>query len=417
MKSFLLKLLFTCFISTSLMAQDWNTVVTFTPLQSIGDICWVNETTAYAVSSLYNGTAINVKKTSDGGVNWVEQYAGNTQMNYYEIASPNSGGDVFIVGNYGILLHTDDGGANWSNMDIGTTEHLRDIFFLSNTIGYIAGDGATVLKTTDGGMNWIDLNAEMAGVGTIGKIYFINEDRGFAVGFNFGHETFDGGLTWSYMTEFEPVPGELFQIQDIQFVDENVGYISGDVGLLYKTEDGGDTWIDKQVIIPGYVTESLFSFKFLDSNPDIGFACGYDGLLINTNDAGDVWKLMTSDIPGTNSPGGPLFYAMDFYGNNGLMTVNGKILSYEYSTVSIAETSLNEDLIALFPNPVTDVINFSGIDDIVDEVLLVDLSGKVMKRIIKPTEHQIKCNDLNPGTYIFKIVSRDKITTKLFIKK
>ena len=418
MKSFLLKLLFTCFISTSLMSQEWNTIVTFTPSQSIKDIRWVNETTAYAVGALYNGTALNVKKTSDGGVTWEEQYAGNTSMNYYEIASPNNGDDVFIVGNYATLIHTNDGGTNWANLDVGTTEHFRDIFFLSNTIGYICGDGATILKTTDGGMTWVNLNAVMTGVNTIGKICFLNEDRGFIGGFNFGQETFDGGLTWDYIPGFEPVAGELFQIQDIQFLDENVGYMSGDLGLLYKTEDGGETWIDKQVVIPDYVTESLFSFKFLESNPNIGFACGYSGLLIRTYDAGDSWELMSSDIAGTNTPGGPIFHSLDFYGNKGLMTGNsGKLLSYEYSSVSITETSLNTNPISLYPNPVVDIINFSGFDAIIDEVQLIDLSGKVIKRIIKPTKHQIRCSGLNPGTYVFKIISRERIETKLFIKK
>ena len=418
MKSLLLKLLFVFFISTSLMAQDWNTIVTFTPSQSIKDICWVNETTAYAVSALYNGTALNVKKTSDGGATWVEQFAVNTSMNYYEIDSPNNGDDVFIIGNYGTLIHTNDGGTNWTNMDVGTTEHLRDIFFLSNSIGYICGDGATILKTTDGGMTWTNINAAMTGVNTIGKICFLNEDRGFIGGFNFGQETFDGGLTWTYIPGFEPAAGELFQIQDIQFLDENVGYLSGDVGLLYKTEDGGESWIDKQVVIPDYATESLFSFKFLDSNHNIGFACGYSGLLIRTFDAGESWELMSSDIAGTNTPGGPIFHALDFYGNNGLMTGNsGKLLSYQYSTVSITETDLNENQLTLYPNPVVDVINFSGFDSVIEEVQLIDLSGKVIKRIVKPSEPQIKCGGLNPGTYVFKVVSRERIMTKIFIKQ
>ena len=418
MKSFLLKLLFTCFIGTSLIAQDWNTIVTFNPSPTLRDMYMVNDSVAYTVGSLYNGTALNIKKTSDGGATWEDQFAGYTSMNYYEIASPNNGEDIFIVGNAAILIHTNDGGANWGTINLSTTENLRDIFFLSDSIGYICGDGATILKTTDAGTTWVNLNAIMNSVNTIGKICFLNEERGFIGGFNFFKETFNGGLNWTDVPGHEPgTVGNLFQIQDIQFLNENLGYISGDVGLLFKTEDGGSTWIDKQVLIPNHSIESIFSFKFLDSNPNIGFACGYYGLLIRTYDAGDNWEFMTSEIPDTNVPHGPTFHSLDFYGNKGFLTgKGGKVLEYEYINTSIPEFDTNENSISLFPNPANNVLNFSGFDGVINEVELIDLSGKVLKKLIKPTDNKINCSNLKSGAYLIKIIATDKIATKLFIK-
>ena len=417
MKSVFFTLLFTCFISTSIMAQDWNTLVTFTPASTLKDIYWVNESTAYTVGSMYNGTALNVKKTSDGGITWEAQYTGHTSMNYYEIDSPNDGEDIFIVGNYGILIHTNDGGDNWSNVDVGTTEHLRDIFFLSDLIGYIGADGATILKTTDGGMTWTNINAVMTGVNTIGKICFINEDRGFIAGFNFMQETFDGGLNWDYVPGFEPQAGELFQIQDIQFLDENVGYVSGDVGLLFKTIDAGANWTNKHVEIPDYAAESLFSFKFLDSDPKIGFACGYYGLLIRTYDAGDSWELMTSDVSGTNTPNGPTFQGLDFYGNHGLMVASGgKVLGFEYTITATDEIITEDNSIKLYPNPVNHMLTFSGNDKKINEVQIIDINGKVCKVITNPINNSIQCDDLENGKYILRIISKETISHKLFIK-
>lgn len=416
MKKTILNVVFACLLTTSLIAQDWNTAVTFSPSQSIKDICWVNETTAYAVSSLYNGTAINVKKTSDGGVTWVEQFAGNTSMNYYEIDTPNNGNDVFIVGNSGTLIHTNDGGENWSNIDVGTSIHLRDIYFMSETVGYIAGDSATILKTIDGGMTWTNTNAVMDGVSTINKVYFITENRGFAAGFNFMYETFDGGNTWAYVPGFEPEAGELFQIQEIQFLTEDVGYISGDVGLLYKTEDQGTTWVNKHVEIPGQAVESLFSFKFLDSNPNIGFACGYHGLLIKTNDAGESWEQMTSDIPGTNENEGPIFHSLDFYNNKGMLTgPQGKILTYEEILSNPDFTS--EVSITIYPNPVSEVLSFTAENLSVKEITIFDISGKMVQQIFNPSSNNINCNHLESGTYILSIKTENTIANKLFIKE
>jgi photosystem II stability/assembly factor-like uncharacterized protein len=341
-------------IPTSLMSQDWNTVLDLNS-QAVKDVCWVNETTAYAVSAIYSNDLVNVKKTSDAGLTWVEQYVGIPQMNYYEIASPNNGGDVFIVGNVGTLIHSDDGGSNWNIIDIGTTIHLRDIFFLSNSIGYISADYSHIWKTTDGGMTWALLASNIPDAGTIMNLCFINELRGFIVGFNYFHETFDGGLTWASVPGFEAVPGEDYQLRDVQFLDENIGYISGDVGMLFKTTDAGATWADKHVDHPD-PSVSLFSFKFLDSDPNIGFACGYHGLLIRTEDGGDSWDLMTSDVPGTNDPSGPIFHSLDFYGNKGLLVGPSKILGYEDPTTYPSPQNLLVDNygFATWEEPLTD---------------------------------------------------------------
>lgn len=415
MKSLIFKLLLICLIPTSLMAQDWNTIKSFSTGQTVKDVCWINETTAYAVSALYDGTDLNVKKTSDGGVSWVEQYAGNPSMSYYEIASPNNGGDVFIVGNSGTLLHTNDGGENWSNIDIGTTLHLRDIFFLSNSIGYIGADAANIFKTTDGGMTWANLNANTPVSGSVNKICFVNESIGYIAGLSYFFETVDGGLNWTYVPGFEP-NGENYQIQDLQFLDENVGYISGDVGLFFKTTDAGVTWVDKQVVIPDNPNASLFSFKFLDSYPSIGFACGYSGLLIRTYDAGDTWELMASDVSGTNEPDGPIFYALDFYEDHGLMVGPSKILEYVNTTSSTSEFITKDELIKLYPNPVNDILTFTVNDKIIDEVQVIDINGKVCKVITNPVINNIQCGDLLKGKYILKIISEKTISHKLFIK-
>lgn len=174
MKKTILNLIASLFITTIVYGQDWQTIKTFMPSQTLKDIVFVDATTAYAVSALYNGTAVHVKKTIDGGLTWEEQYTGHVSTSFKRIATPNNGNDVFVVGGAGILIHTNDGGSTWNtiNIGIGTTQ-LRDIFFFSNSIGYIAADNATILKTTDGGITWTNLNANMTGVNTIGRINFL----------------------------------------------------------------------------------------------------------------------------------------------------------------------------------------------------------------------------------------------------
>ncbi|MEE9440086.1 MAG: YCF48-related protein [Saprospiraceae bacterium] len=419
MKSFLLQLALVIMSISTVTGQEWNTVKDFSS-GTIKSVLYVNESTAFAVSSLYNGTALNVKKTTDDGETWIEQFTGQTNQNFRKIISPNNGEDLFIIGNSGILMHSTNGEDNWDLVSIPTLSHLRDIFFLSPTIGYISCDNATILKTIDGGMTWINMNVDLSGIATIAKIHFISEDRGYIAGFNYFRETSNGGVTWTDVPGFENTPGTLYQIQDFFFVNDQVGYICGDQALLYKTTDGGNTWVDMKVDIPGidFTIESLFSIHFLDNHPNIGFACGYHGLLIRTYDGGVNWELMSSDIEGTNTDFGSIFHDLDFFGNKGLMSSqHGQILKYVYSPTSIPELNQEKMSFQIFPNPATDNINIKISDVTIDQFKIYDYSGKIYKMIDYPKSNHIDCSDLESGNYILTISSNGIISAESFVKQ
>lgn len=405
------------FITTNIFAQDWNTIETFTPGQTIKDIYYVNTTTAYAVSALYNGTALNVKKTSDGGETWVEQFTDHTSTSFYNIDSPNDGGDVFIVGAEGTLIHTNDGGENWNTIDVDITDPIWDIFFLDNSIGFITTNNGIIYKTEDGGATWNNINAVMNGIGSVSNICFITESRGFVGGFNYFKETFDGGLTWTDVPGHEPATLEFtFQIQEIKFYDENVGYFSGDQGLLYKTEDGGETWVNKHVEITDFVVESLFSFDFLEDYPEIGFACGYHGLLIRTFDGGDSWELMSSDVDGTNTTDGSIFHTLDFFGNRGLLAgSHGEMLEFEYvpNDISISENLFEGNTVSFYPNPATDFIFVDSKHNGMPYQIFDGLGRLVLAGII---EESVEVSILNEGMYYFLVNDGEKQAVKLVIE-
>lgn len=76
-------------------------------------------------------------------------------------------------------------------------------------------------------------------------------------------------------------------IQSITFVNSTIGYscggIKGELGVIYKTIDGGFSW-NKIYSTP---TNCLYDVSFL--NDTIGFACGENSLLLKTIDGGQVW--------------------------------------------------------------------------------------------------------------------------------
>ncbi|MCK5116921.1 MAG: T9SS type A sorting domain-containing protein [Candidatus Aegiribacteria sp.] len=71
-------------------------------------------------------------------------------------------------------------------------------------------------------------------------------------------------------------------ISSIHFIDDNRGWISTDLGEVFRTEDGGSGW--ELCYMAGGSLNCVF---FL--NEDLGWACGEDGLIIRTLNGGETW--------------------------------------------------------------------------------------------------------------------------------
>lgn len=66
----------------------------------------------------------------------------------------------YVVGEYGAVYKTTNGGADWRQCRAGTSVFanpetlLRDVAFINETEGFLVGTGGTVFWTTDGGQRW-----------------------------------------------------------------------------------------------------------------------------------------------------------------------------------------------------------------------------------------------------------------------
>ena len=58
------------------------------------------------------------------------------------------------MGENGLILHTDDGGKNWSSKTHITRKTLRDVMFLDSQNGWAVGENGLTLFTNNGGQNW-----------------------------------------------------------------------------------------------------------------------------------------------------------------------------------------------------------------------------------------------------------------------
>jgi photosystem II stability/assembly factor-like uncharacterized protein len=111
-------------------------------------------------------------------------------------------------------------------------------------------------------------------------VYFLDSNHGWVTG-SLGTvmNTTNGGKTWEGLVVNDGVHN------DIQFIDKMMGWVVGKDGDFYKTEDGGASWT--KLVSSGYPSEEdFYKVDFLDDKR--GFVLGYQGVY-RTENGGEDW--------------------------------------------------------------------------------------------------------------------------------
>jgi len=84
--------------------------------------------------------------------------------------------------NNNILLFTDDGGYNFTTSCISVNYQINDIYFTSDSVGYLCCSSGKILKTIDYGVSFIELTTPTTN--NLTYLQFINDSCGYCVGDN-----------------------------------------------------------------------------------------------------------------------------------------------------------------------------------------------------------------------------------------
>lgn len=229
------------FYKTTDAGKKWSFVseINYDRYNSISTFKFVNENIGYAVSSGYNGYFF---KTTDGGLTWVVQAEVNQDgINTISLISEDI---IYASGGFNqrVVKKSIDGGKTWK--ELANFSFYRMQFFNEN-VGYahILYD-KNVYKTVDGGSNW---SVVFTGDEEVQSIDFIDVDNGYIVGSNaLIYKTKNGGLDWQKLS----IPYEFYN--RVKFYSKNVGYIFDEEGQLFKTENAGKTWEKNINFVTGF---------------------------------------------------------------------------------------------------------------------------------------------------------------------
>src|SRR5687768_4774386 len=111
-----------------------------------------------------------------------------------------------------VLLASDALAQSWTPQSSGTTNDLRGLHFVDATHGWAVGLNGTILHTTDGGENWSPQNPGTSGVHNYFAVRFLDRNLGWAGGGYVVSRTTNGGSSWGGLefTAQPPFRNDLF---------------------------------------------------------------------------------------------------------------------------------------------------------------------------------------------------------------
>jgi photosystem II stability/assembly factor-like uncharacterized protein len=192
-----------------------------------------------------------------------------------------------IAGALGTMIETADGGKTWKG-EVIDKGNLTGIQFIDRSTGWIVGKGGTIRTTIDGGATWTA--AGQTGLSTGEDYYrlaFFNRNLGYVLGYHGVYKTEDGGASWvNNWLPTVPYRGAW----GMSFADDSTGYVLGsrytdpDPAILYRTTDGGATWTPVQSATSSTL-RTVLVISFIDRMT--GWAGG--GVIMKTTDGGESW--------------------------------------------------------------------------------------------------------------------------------
>ena len=219
----------------------------------------------YGLSGYLVSSDFKLVKTSNGGERWdiVSIPPNAYQYKDLQFVNENTG---YLCADFGVLKKTTDGGITWEDKSLSSNHYFTSLFFLNDDLGWMIDmNSQTLLKTLNGGDSWSD-----AGLNNVHRMYFIDENIGLVTTYNGAlFKTANGGNTWEVISNLQ-YPGSVY------FINENVGWYIMNT-TIYHTYDGGITWQDDQ----HFEYTSIKDIFFLDDNQgwlagDVGFVATCD---------------------------------------------------------------------------------------------------------------------------------------------
>lgn len=378
----------------------------------------------------------------------------------------NSYNKGFIIHQNNNLLTTIDSGYSWTTV-LSKTFNLNSIYFVSNNIGFIACDSGKVLKTINSGLNWTEINTGY--FNKLNSISFKNDTIGYCVGNNgLIIKTVNGGLSWKKETIATSQniirvvalnkkayvlasDDRVFSIDlDTCLVRPTVSLTSSTSFICHENPNGSTVTLNGTPTGGTYYGSNLNGNIFSTSNITNMYYFHYTFIDLVTGCASTAkTNIMTVQntlnafiTPSQNStcinsafgnqitlsatPSGGVFSGAGVVGNTFTPSNNAGTYLISYSVVTtnncisnattnivvescvgISELNPADEIITIFPNPTTALLNIklNSFEADVKLILHNSVGQELIIKEVKNIEETIDLSFLKSGIYFLSVIS------------
>lgn len=401
--------------------------------KNYGGMSFVNDSTGFVVQRFDDWPIVRslILKTIDYGNTWDTVYAIVDTSNQW---IPNFS-DVFFVNedegwvcgtSMPFILHTEDGGATWSEQSISSEEPLEvqdanfeviEFFDENYGIALSRNSGVHVIETYDGGVHW-EVNDALFGfdVSFIDMCnYVINSSGPLIINDDcvINYQTFPSSETGSNPSRHG---------QSIHVIDEDTWVVTAmgqtgfnNFGSIARTEDGGQSFTFLDLSFANNAVELYF---FDEVNGYVSLWTVDSGSIpcsiMKTNDGGLTWYCQ--ETPFLEYAGSSFFAGFSdiecpspeiCYANSSnriFRTFNGGGPLGEMWT-SVSETTAQDvSLPEIYPNPSTYSFQMSNLKPHVRyQLCVLDASGRAVLETFVEADDYINVESLSQGIYIVEL--------------
>ena len=158
-----------------------------------------------------------------------------------------AGTRIVGVGQLGQIVYSDDGGKNWTQAVVPVSSDLLAVHFPTPQQGWAVGHDGVVLHSADGGTTW---NKQFDGraAAQVMVSYYMSKNSCSSChsapeppSSGKPEEAKSPGLMQEIKRFSDQGPDKPFL--DVWFENETTGYIVGAFSLIFRTNDGGKSWI------------------------------------------------------------------------------------------------------------------------------------------------------------------------------
>lgn len=196
-----------------------------------------------------------------------------------------AGQRLVSVGERGLIGVSDDAGKTWQQVNVPVSVTLTAVYFATPQVGWAVGHSGVVLHSNDGGATWrVQLDGRAAAKLVL-QAAQADPVQGTAA-----------AVRQLQAAERLTADGPDKPFLGVHFSDPRNGMVVGAYGLIFRTDDGGDSWkpwlnrVDNPKGLHFYSVEAV---------GDMIFVAGEQGLLLRSRDRGQSFTRIETPYRGS----------------------------------------------------------------------------------------------------------------------